>query len=255
MPRTTHTRIDAAIESVDREITYVADEQRAFRRFTARTRELDAERNAAGAAVGGDAMAVSTGGHHPQSSGLRSVRDAYEATVMSVPHYDAVYGESLAESLAAEFGSAVATQLLDGQRLTPVLRETVVAAGERAMTEREEFGETLRTERSSLLEVRERLSEIESRAAELSEAIGAATESTQLGEYDAELDGLEADCRQLATDRQRLVHRRSAGRLSGVDADSLVGFLYGDRPETCPALAAIADCLETIRRQRERCLR
>jgi hypothetical protein len=255
MPRTTHTRIETAIETVDREITYVADERQAFSRFTTRTRELSPEQTAPGTAVGGDTMAVSTGGQQLQSNGLRSVRDAYEETVMAVPHYEAVYGESLAESLAAEFRTAAATQRLDGQQLTPVLRETVIAAGERAMTEREEFGETLETERAALEEIRETLSEIESRAAVIGDSIGAATESAQLGQYDAELERLETDCEQLAAQRQRLLHRRSTGRLSGVDADSLVGFLYDDRAETCPALAEITDCLGTIRRQRERCLR
>ncbi|MFC6976926.1 hypothetical protein ACFQL1_22985 [Halomicroarcula sp. GCM10025709] len=255
MPRTTHHRLDDAIEILDREIEYVTDERRAFRRFTSHVRDREPEPAAVRTTGGGDTLAVSAGGHQVQSKGLQSVTETYAETVMAVPHYDEVYGEGLAENLRAEFGAEIATQIVDGQQLTPVLRETIVAAGARATTEREEFGATLETERDSLVRIRDRLSEIESRTAELGEAIGAGATSSELGEYDAELTRLESACERLATRRQRLLHRRSGSPLAGVDADSLIGFLYGDRAVTCPALTEITDCLGTIRGQRERCLR
>ena len=255
MPRTTHHRLDDAREILDREIEYVTDERRAFRRFTSRVRDREPERAATGTMVVSDTMAVAAGRSQVRSSGLQSITEAYEETVMSVSHYDDVYGEGLAESLRAEFGAEIATQILDGQQLTPMLRETVLAAGERATTEREEFGTTLETERESIVRIQDRLSEIESRTAELGEAIGAGATSSELGEYDTELARLESACERLATRRQRLLHRRSGSPLAGVDADSLTGFLYGDRTVTCPALAEITDCLGTIRGQRERCLR
>jgi polyhydroxyalkanoate synthesis regulator phasin len=186
---------------------------------------------------------------------LQTVREAYTETVMSVPHYEREYGESLQANMAAELGTEVARQVVDGQQLTPMLYETLVAAGERGVTERKEFVELLREEQRSLTTVQSKLDEVESQAAEIRGAIEDGTREASLSDCDDELTVLETTCSDLAEDRQQLLHRRSAARLSGIDGESLVRFLYIDCEATCPALADIADCIETIRAHRKRCLR
>ena len=61
-----------------------------------------------------------TPGH--AESQLKRVRNAYRETVMSVPHYQEDYGDSLPESLAEEFGPEIATAVLTTDQLTPPLR-------------------------------------------------------------------------------------------------------------------------------------
>jgi hypothetical protein len=266
MVRTTQPTIERARDRLEAEIELVDRERAAFRRFVARLHGMGGERPAPGETSGngptpgkteaGGGPAVATVHEPTPSEGLRSVRTAYRETVMAVSHYDQEYGDTLAESLAAELGETLAGHVVDGQVLTPRLYEALRAASERARDDRSDFLRHLEQERASLCDVAAELNEIESRLVELEGRVDEAPTSAHLGTVDDELAALEGRCTDLANRRQATIHGRSVRKISGVEDASLVQYLYADRLATVtPALSDLADCLDAIRHQRTRCLR
>ncbi|ELZ27575.1 hypothetical protein C475_06635 [Halosimplex carlsbadense 2-9-1] len=260
MTDTPPERIADAVGTVDREIEYITDERAAFDRFRARLskvepwRPAESDGSAMAAGLGGGGPALAATRSEPRAgAGLRTVRTAYRETVMAVPHFEAEYDDTLRANVAAEWGADVAAQVVDGTRLTPPLYRALAAAADRAVDERSRFRRSLERERDSLTAVGDDLAacqrELDEIAAELDGA-----DSERLTRLDEGLADAESTCADLADERQRLVHGRPAVPLSGVDGVSLVSFLYGDRERRCPALAAVAGCLERVRDLRTRCL-
>ncbi len=256
MVRTTQPRIERAKEVLDKEARLVERERVAFERFLARVREMGANSQATVESNPAGGPAVATMRESTPSEGLRAVRTAYRETVMAVPHYDREYGDTLGESMAVELGETLAGHVTNGQVLPPQLSDALCAASERARDDRNDFLGHLDQERESLCEIGEELNGVESRVAELATRIDEAPRSVQLGQVDETLASLESQCTDLANRRQATIHGRSVRKIAGVDGTSLLQYLYADRVETVtPALSDVADCLETIRYLRMRCLR
>lgn len=254
-PETSHPRIENALCVIDREIECIEAELTAFRRFRSRVRSIEPTSPAAAGvdASGGGASSMLATATKPDA-GLRSVRSAYRETVMDVPHFEAEYDDTLEANVAVEFGADLAAQLAGGARLTPQVHEAVLAASERARDERETMLPVLERERDSLTTVRDRLDDCERRATVLGANARRTVDSTRLSDIDERLADIEAECEAVAARRQRRLHDRSAAALSGIDETSLAQYLYADEAVTCPALADIVTCLETVRRQRRYCL-
>ncbi|MFB6161589.1 MAG: hypothetical protein ABEJ61_10515 [Haloferacaceae archaeon] len=257
MTRTRQPRIERARSVLERERERTTVERRALDRFVARLRSVDVApppERPGGAGAGGT---VALAGRRRSTGATESIREAYRETVMAVPHYDAEYDEPLAANLAAEVGADLAAQVLDDGPVTPMAYVALVTGARRAARDREQFESVLDREASSLRTVEQRLDEAERRAVEAGERAERAATSADLAALDAELAALERDCERVATERQRTIHGRSSAEISGVDGSSLAEYLYADADldTTCPALADVADCLETIRGYRRRCLR
>lgn len=255
MPETRQPRLETALTLLDRERRYTNAELGAFEQFRTRVVALEPTPPAtgsAGAAASDTMVHAATATRPDRASG--TVQRAYRETVCSVPHFEDEYGETPAENFTAELGSDVAAQIFGGGRLTRPVHDTLVTGVEKAIEERETFLATLRTERDSLGETRDRLDECETRTVELASELTPDTESGRRSEIDAELLQVETTCADLSASRQELLHGRSTARLVGITGESLCQFLYADCDATCPALADIADCIDTIRSHRERCL-
>ena len=85
--------------------TEVASERDAFDAFADRVATITVDSPRPPALMAGS---VDTSG---TSSATAALREEYEATVMAVPHYDDVYGESIEENASAEFGPDLASLL------------------------------------------------------------------------------------------------------------------------------------------------
>jgi hypothetical protein len=190
-------------------------------------------------------MMVLRGG---ESGTCRRVVTAYEETVMSVPHYNTVYGDSPAASLAAEFGTEVAAGLDSG--FTPPLKGALLDATRQAIEQRETFDGTLAAELDSLTAARESLSEIDS---VLESVVARERESTTATGTEATLTRQEERCEEVAAARQRL--RRDRLLPEYVDADDLCSYLYREYDWTYPVLSAVAALRERIDTIRERVVR
>ncbi|MFC6988329.1 hypothetical protein ACFQJD_05685 [Haloplanus sp. GCM10025708] len=134
-------RLASARRVVERERRECGDEREAFRAFRRRVGELTPTR------VPATRRAPRL--RHTDGS-LDSVREAYEETVMSVPHYDREYGDGYAQSLATEFGNDVAAAVFGSQTLTAELQDALTAAARSAATDRAEFLDLLDREAESV---------------------------------------------------------------------------------------------------------
>jgi hypothetical protein len=181
---------------------------------------------------------------------LERARTAYEETVMSVPHYDRDYGDTLAESLAAEFGDDIAAALVDGPALTPELGDVLRAAVAASRRERTQFLDVLAHEAESLGRIANDLASIRADLERLDDRPlsergfdDLRTLWDRVGDLEARLDGV-AMRRQETLDGHR-------GGLPGVPRN-LQDYLYVDLSVTYPGLVAIAELGSTHRRARRR---
>jgi hypothetical protein len=255
MARATQPTIDRARDLVERETTLVEREREAFVRFLARLDEMDTPQLEGSVAASGGPVALAAPETTP-SAQLRTARTAYRETVMAVSHYEQEYGDTLRESVAAEFGDALAGHLTERERLTPAVYSALLEAGERAREDRTEFLRRLRRELESLETAAAELNEIEVRVVELSERVDAASTSARLADIDSSLAALEQRCTDCANSRQATIHGRSSGVTAGVDEASLIQYLYAGETQTVtPVLSDVGSRLDAIRHQRARCLR
>lgn len=252
---TSQPRTEHALAVVQREIDCIEAELTAFRRFRTSLVSIEPTVQSAGTVDTSAGGMSALGARQPKPEpSLRAVREAYRETVMAVPHFDAEYDDSLEANMSVEFGPELGTQIATGTRLTPQLYEALLTASEGARDERETLRPALERERESLQSVRETLDDCERRGAALGANARRTTDPVRLDSIDDKLAEIEADCETAAATRQQRLHSRSAAALSGIDGTSLVRYLYGDCSVTCPALADIVACLDTIRGHRSHCL-
>lgn len=216
----------------DRERSEVAAERDAFDEFGDRVADLPA--------VSADRQTVPLAAPSPESPDRRigGLREAYEETVMAVPHYEDAYGETLEENATVELGAELA-QLFradSSASFSPQHRELLVSAATRQVEDREEFCAALDSEIES----------VQSTSAALSGLLDTLDNSIvpawHSDEFRAELDAIQAS-------RQSTLFSRSLP--SGYDGHTLCGYLYGDEPWTYPGLTAVARLLDSVILQEE----
>ena len=166
------------------------------------------------------------------TSSTDDLRQAYEETVMAVPHFDSVYGESVGEHLVAEFGEEFATLFAASSTVSFAAshKERLLAAITTKVEERDRFLTTLEDERESLLTAYE---ELESILADLDSPI---VPSWYRDQFEARID-------EILDARQNVIQRRPS--LAPFDSHDLCGYLYRDNSWTYPVLTALGRLLDT----------
>lgn len=235
-------RLDAARATLRTERRRVVDEREAFEAFRRRLTDIDPT----DAPVAGDRPLLVDA---PAATGADAVRDAYRATVMSVPHYDEEYGEGYHDSLEIEFGPAVAAGLDDG--LDPATKRAALTATRAGYEERDRFVEALDAEADSLADCHDVVSSV---LAELRE-LNAETCDCDYGVLEAvrgRLVVLERRCDEAVADRQ--AHLRENHDRLGFPDDfpDLQRYLYSDLDVDYPALATLAELAALVREARVR---
>lgn len=246
---TLSTRVRAARECVRRERGRLADEVRAFETFVADVRDIPV---AAHSRSRGGTLLVEAA----RDSDGRPVRDAYESTVMSVPHYDEDYGDGVEESIAAELGSTVAAGLR-GSRFDEQCRRAVIAAARRARERRTALLDDIETEANSLDAAATAIDDIES---DLEGHDDGTFEYASFEALMAARDALTeqaARARSIAAERQAVIRENSftasADRRRRATGDlHLQEYLYADLDRTYPVLSAVTELAARIDRRRTR---
>lgn len=254
--QTKQPHIESAMEIVQREIDLLTEERQAFRSLLRRLHRLDGPSTSGRTHVsaGSEGAVLAVHAESPDTI-LADLREAYRETVMSVPHYETEYDESLFENLSAEIGRDLAVVVTENELVAPSLLELVVESLSRAKEDREALSQSMRQELNSLERCERELNELEAKAIERGEEISAATPSKEATTIDQELHRHESQCNRVISRRQQRIHNRSTAGLSGVAGESLTEYLYGANETACPVLVDAVDCLKTIRYYRERCLR
>ncbi|GAA0271183.1 DUF7260 family protein [Halobacterium noricense] len=165
------------------------------------------------------------------------VRTAYRETVLSMPHYDDAYDESLAEHLAGEFGPEVAEGVRPESSVsfTAAYKHALVGAAAEAVRRREHFLATLQREARSLESARTDL-----------EDVFAALDTTIIPDWHCESFTEQLDA--VAQCRQQTIQRRDS--VPRFDEHSLCTYLYDDEPWTYPVLTAVARTREAVSLER-----
>ncbi|ERH12720.1 MAG: hypothetical protein J07HB67_01746 [halophilic archaeon J07HB67] len=255
----TLVRLRNAREAVAAERRRAVAEREAFTQFRQRVARLEASPlstddlpgrlptttgNAAGETTPDTRGAVGTPGRR-DADGLRTVQTAYEETVLSTPHYETEYDETVTENMAAEFSTAVAATVADGSALTPALRATLLRGAADAADRRAEVVSCLDAEKHRLqattdvLDSAATAAAVRTNDAAVSDCIAAAER----------LDWHESAVTQLTADRQQEVHSRRSDHPHWFD------YIYGGLEVTHPVLATAAETLAAIDDARDRLAR
>jgi hypothetical protein len=183
-------------------------------------------------------------------SGLAAVRDAYESTVMSVPHYADEYGDTYAESVAEEFGPTVGTTLVEGSRFDGQCRAALLAAVERALAERTLLLDALNVEQESIADVGPDLSSVVADVDSLATVAFDEQDFGGLDAYRARLAVLSEKCDVAATRRQQAIREQRHDLQLPADAPDIPTYLYRACEPRYPVLSLIARVGDTIDRLR-----
>jgi hypothetical protein len=204
---------------VRREHKEVEAERRAFQRFEGRVTGIE---TVSPRSAGPERRILA---HDTEPRPAERLREAYRNTVMSVPHYEEMYGESLVENFTAELSAEVAAILRrNGTSFTDVTKIRLTAVVGEAVAQRERFCATLENELDSLAKARSQLTD---RIDQLDETPPSSRNA----------DEVENSLSNLA--RRRQVTLRTYTRAGRMDGHDLCPYLYDDPEWTYPVLTAI----------------
>lgn len=249
--------IPAAQEALAEERERTQTEQDAFTAFHEQVAALEPQPSTL---TGGEKLQCSIRSllDQSQSDALGEVHEAYQKTVMQTPHYAAEYGDTLEESLKAEFGPELAQVLTDTERLTPTVQQTLLSAIQKAQNRRDAFLSLLDEEATALDEAVTTLEEIGDTVTTLNTHTLAEWPSTELADMQNQTETLEHRCDKLAHDRQLTLqtpqHNLASRRFEGREFRK---YLYASVAVTYPILADIAllgGSVQTTRQRLERAL-
>lgn len=236
-----YPRIDAALATVDEEVTILEAERTALDRFRSRLQRLDSVVSTRATGGAGPTSTTTVSGVDPAD-----VRAAYRETVLAMDHYEREYGEPLLVHAAVEFGPQVVGIVGGDVPLSSTQVNLIEGTIDQRIEEREQLSTELATERESLETVHGRLGAIEREFYEYGQETGTGGSESAEDPATATLSGLAADCEALATERQQAIHSATASAHAGVEEASLAAYLYGDSECRFPALAEIADVARRI---------
>jgi hypothetical protein len=228
----------SARECLRAERRQTVDEQEAFRAFETRLRGMRTGSRSAGVATVPVQRVTTTG--------LGAVRDAYEATVMAVPHYTEEYNEPYARHVENELGPDVATILTRGEVFDRQYRHVVLSAVSDAQQRRTRFIDVLDEEETALSEFAGELLGIAEELDDLAEKPLSELSFGALEGHYTRLDTLQTTCEELVDRRQStLIEQRRTLQVPASGPD-IAACVYSDLAVDYPVVAAATDLLESI---------
>lgn len=240
-------RLDAARTALRRERRRTADELEALNTFEDHVRSIDpstAPRNGPGRTVV-SGMSTATGG-------LERVRDAYESTVMSVPHYTEEYDDTYYRSLKEEFAPDIAVALTDGAAFNEQCKRAVLSAVRGSREARESLIEGIDAERESIDDAFETLIPVADELGELSTISFHKRSFGALDAYRSRIEVLEGKCESVSDRRQETVFEQRRTRWLPKEPPDIAQYFYQGLEVDYPVMSSIADLVEAISSLRRR---
>ena len=185
-------------------------------------------------------------------SELESVERAYRETVMSVSHYEQEYDESLAVNMATEFGDELAMAVLEGEKLTPQLQESLYVAAIEARERRERFRSLVEAERTDLQRVKRTFGELDATLTDADESALLTRSFDELAALHERLERERETCERLLASRQRQRREGHAGRVRAPGLPDLQSYLYGSLDVQYPVLADAVSLIDDVQRTQRR---
>ncbi|GAA0458055.1 hypothetical protein MUK72_15665 (plasmid) [Halococcus dombrowskii] len=249
-------RTEAAEAVLDDERECLKDEQAAFTQFRKHVAGMDVHAPTPTATTRVKSAIMEASEATTSTAKIEQVRNAYRETVMSMPHYDEDYGQSLTDDIAEEFSPELANALATADTLTPPLQETLLTGCQQATDGRTTLLSALDHEADYLQHARDTLNKLNTTLTEMNQQPLGAWSSTELRATDERLADFEAQCDDLAANRQAELRSQRIPGPSSTDED-LNEYLYESLPVTYPVLADLAgfrSLLVTARQHLERAL-
>ena len=239
------TRLGGAERCVARERERTIAERKALEAFEAKLRELWGRTHAIQQSPPVGAVAV------PSDGQLRSIRDAYESTVMAVDHYEEEYGDTYAESLAAEYSPEISAALTRGTTFDDRCRRAVVSANRAAQERRTAFLGLLETEASAIESASDTLSSIADELATLEKNVESERNFGALDAYYMPPERARARLRGTLAERQAALVEQRRSLMRSVRGPDIPSYLYSELPVRHPIVSTAAELLtETDRVER-----
>ena len=235
------SRLAAAIAELRRERRRTTDELEAFRAFEDQVRMIPSENSEfeRRCVVGSAATTVG-------STGLERVREAYESTLMSVPHYLEEYDDSYVESLAEEFSPDLASALTDGTEFNEQCKRMLLSAVSSAQTARDSLIDVIDRERKSVLEAESDLASLSAECAELRSIRFERKQFGTLDAYRARLGVMTDKCERVSERRQDAIFDQRRIRWLPSDVTDVTTYLYSDLDFDYPVISVVAELLDLI---------
>ncbi|WP_248516483.1 DUF7260 family protein [Salinarchaeum laminariae] len=191
-----------------------------------------------------------------QDSGLSEVRSAYRDTVMSVPHFETDYDESLQEHMATELSPELASAVVEGSQFTPALRQPLVKSAKSAAHDRRVLADQLHDELDDLEDAEGQLSDISKRF-EITGGEGLVDRTfPDLQSRWRRLDGLQSECSSMLERRQAQLRDRTPSSGTRLQSPTAVSnYLYADLDVDFPVLSAGTRLLERIEDEKNNTVR
>ena len=154
------------------------------------------------------------------------LQEAYRETIMNIPHYEDVYGESLETNVAAELPPEVAVLFQEpADQITPDQKSRIQAAATNARASRETLAANLADEHESLASAYDELDAV------ITQLDGPHVPDWYTAQFEATLTDSIQTRQEILDDRP---HR------SRSDGHDLCHYLYADQGWTYPVLTAVA---------------
>lgn len=231
----------------DRERRRTRAEYDAFDRFIEQARSITPASQTQEAPMGGGAPLLHRQQANPGSNGLETLTTAYEETVMSVPHFEEEYDETVAEHMREELSDEIAEAVHAESQLTPPLYRSVLDAANAARERRAQFLEMLDEEATSLASHHQDLQEISAAVDEVTTPLCADQSFDALRQQRNRLERHEDRIEEIVNDRQS---DRTAGRTGAIRSGKsldIQAYLYRSMDPTYPVLAEATQLLSRVR--------
>lgn len=245
-------RLTAATGELQRERRRTADELEALQTFEDRVRTISPKRSVEDRQPLGVTTAVSK-----PPGGLKKVREAYESTLMSVPHYLEEYDDSYVESLVGEFSPEIASALTDGTEFTRHCKQTVLSAVSSARSARESLLEAIDHEHESIRESKADLEQLERECGELRSVQFDEKQFGTLSAYHARLRVMTEQCEKRSRRRQNAIFDQRRIQRLPADVPDVTVYFYQSLDVDYPVMSAVAELLnvtEELKKQVERAM-
>ncbi|MFB6125356.1 MAG: hypothetical protein ABEJ59_05295 [Halanaeroarchaeum sp.] len=232
---------------IERELRELAAERDAYREFAERVSAL---RVTQGTTAMATPQTVQTA--HEPGPPVEAVESAFEETVMAVDHYERTYGEPWLAHLQAELAPEIAATLAETAVVNAPLKRALEQRALEAAGKRDDLLALLSTERAAVADAEDSLATIQKRLEALDDGpLSERSFDDLAGTHDA-LDDLSTDVQEVASRRQRQIHRET--RSGRFDAENLTvqEYLYGSLPAAYPVLDAtvqLADRIDAAKRR------
>lgn len=252
--------IENANKSCRHERRCVLDERAAFTEFADRVDSLNstsAESPSAFADGPSTGLYRELGPENTADVTLRQVLSIYQETVMSAPHYEVEYDETVPESMAAELGPDMVMSLAANGTLSPAAQRAIVDRSRGAAAARASLADAIDTELDALSDASAGLTAIERRRGHLIEHFA----EVKVNETDAaidiwnQLDDLETEAETVANERQQSLREppmQIDPTISDAGEIAFYDYLYGgtEGPQH-PVLSQVMDLIATIRENQD----